>query len=105
VSKLRIDRTSQIWGIHINVHLCNRGTITDADSLNGLLNLESVALATCTSCGCVRVDHISLLQLEDELLGGGGGWNVMGTARDQGINPKVAKYRFNRKEIKLGMNK
>jgi hypothetical protein len=30
---------------------------------------------------------------------------VMGSARDQGINPKLAKYRFNRKEIKSGMNK
>jgi hypothetical protein len=29
----------------------------------------------------------------------------MGAARDQGISPKVAKYRFNRKEIKSRMNK
>jgi hypothetical protein len=26
-------------------------------------------------------------------------------ANNQGINPKVAKYRFSRKEIKSGMNK
>jgi hypothetical protein len=87
VSKLRIDRTSQIWGIHINVHLCNRGTITDADSLNGLLNLESLALATCTSCGCVGVDHISLLQLKDELLGGGGGLECYGYRKRSGNQP------------------
>jgi hypothetical protein len=36
------------------------------------------------------------------------GWNVMGcttAANNQGISPKVAKYRFNRKEIKSGINK
>jgi hypothetical protein len=73
VSKSRIDCTSQIWGIHISVHFRIRGTITDAetiaDSLDGLLNLKGVVLVTCTSCSCIGVDHISLLQLEDELLG------------------------------------
>jgi hypothetical protein len=53
------------------------GTITDAkivaDSLDGLLNLEGVVLATYTSCCCVGVDRISLLQLKDDLLGRGGG--------------------------------
>jgi hypothetical protein len=50
-----------------------QGIITDAkiiaDSLDGLLNLEGIVLATYPSCSCVGVDHISLWQLEDELLG------------------------------------